>query len=1030
MLPTFTYDKLASSYLRRGRALAIDYEKIAVSNGKIVLRKNVNDEIESGSRAFQNNMTLNTATIRSHDPFFDKTFLNCEKLNEAYIDNDNLLDISNAFRNTKLTRCFFVPSIRNISFAYCNTDIETANFQAPNLLEMRGAFQDCKKLKNVSITSLNKLKSANFAFANCEELTNINIDMPNATEIIGLFSSCLKLKDVYLRSKASRAVSLFQGCIELTNVRLTFTGKVVSTAGLFLDSGLENYKVNFNTENVVIMISMFENCKYLKTIDLSNISTKKVYTMQKMFKDCSSLTDLDLTSFDFSSIPNEEGLYQFLENTNLETLRIKKEWFSYTYYNALNYIGTIANVYQIPFYITDIDEEENNYILTLSKSPKVKEENILVRGMKIYRSLEHYKTLEEAMETTIVQDNTITFTENITGDITNLNYSTIKFKDCSLMNVYFKDLPCRTIEFDNASIEMNNVQNPAFQNLQNLETLKGFNLRVIYRNANEYIDDDKRSEYLVFENCENIKTFEGPTSISTQFIEFPDQYMIIELPNLESIDVLNINTAKSNVLKTGEYFEIDTPRLKFINETNIHILGSNLKPMFKHIERINKLKISGNCEELFYNVRSLKSLGEVFISTENGVRADCTNMFAYCKGLETIESLIVFGDTRYMFRSCTSLSTIDYINLRFVHSKLQIDEWYLDYMFYGCENLAISSDNFDVDDTSAPVMLIHANYMFNSCPIDAAKIISKLFSEISNAKRPYLYINNACQGTTISDLSDFTLNKPTKVFANYLFSRCDDLEDVNLTLTNAASIEGLFANCENLKTVTYLNIRNDLYESINALFKGCESLETINNVMFNKDNIFKAAYLFYGCRELVDYGTMDMSQCPNLKDVTAMYQNNIHLKTYIPLPENVLHSAYTFFNTSIEVLGDVYFPSTDNVSYMFSKCKQLKSVKRLSANNAKVEGLFEKCDKLEKVGLLDVRTSINDGASDDMFNQCPSLQYVGLSEHLHLTIIDGTKMLYHEWANNKGANCKVFNQSNDNMNVFKELEMGNYSLMG
>lgn len=1022
MQPTFIYDKIASGYHERERNLAIDYEKIAVSNGKIVLKKNINEEIEDGTRHYQNNMTLNKATITSKARFFDKTFLNCENLERASIYDENLIDISNAFRNTKITRCFFYSNLRNISFAYCNTNITEANFSAPYLIEMKGAFQDCRNLEEVNITNLVRLRSANYAFCDCGKLTSIHLEMPEATEIISMFSGCVSLKDVYLQSKGTRCFNLFQGCQELTNVHLEFINPVISLAMMFKDSGIESYKIDFDTSKTVYFTSMFENCKYLTSVDLSEVSTESANNYYRMFYDCSSLTNLDLTTFDFGHVDPVLGLTQFLDGTKLRKLKIKSKWFSYTYYDAKNYIGKIANLYQIPFYITEIDEEEDNLILTLSEKPTGNENTTQIRGIKTYGRLPIQRTLEEAIQNASIHGNTITISEDLSGDITDLDFEIIKFSNCKLLNVNFHDLPCQRIEFDNAKIELVSFQKPLFKDMENLEVIKGLTVSIIYLNDNEYVESYDREEYSMFENCENIIALEGITSITPQYIDFPNQYLFIELDKLERIETFRLNKDRNEKLPYGEYCYIVTPSVRFIDTFEAEIRGADIREMFNSIERINTLKVSGDCERLFYNIRSLKTIGDVFISTENRLRANCTQMFARCSKLESINSLVVMGDSRYMFYRCSSLKTINSIKLQFIHSKQQIDEWYLDNMFDGCEALEISEQNFEVDERLVPIMLIYANYMFRDCPINAVKILTKLFCDISDAKRPFLYINYACRNTAVENVSDLVLKKPTKVYANYLFSDCKGIKDVHLTLSNAASINGLFYGCENLETVTYLNIKNDYFDSLNSMFRGCENLRTINKVLFNKENIFDAGYLFYGCKSLVDYGYLDMAKCINLKEVTGIFAHNIHLKTYIHLPEMVLHTSYAYFDTSIETLDDINLPVTDSISYMFAECKNLTKVRRLSVKNAEVEGVFNDCENLERVGILDIQTSLNNEKSNDMFRNCPKLNFVGLSRRLHLTTLEGQKTLYHEWANSKAANCKVFIQSTDNLDVFEEVE--------
>lgn len=61
---------------------------------------------------------------------------------------------------------------------------------------------------------------------------------------------------------------------------------------------------NFNTANVKNMQNMFCDCRSLIFLDVSNFNTAKVTSMSFMFNDCSSLTTLDLNSFDTKNVTN------------------------------------------------------------------------------------------------------------------------------------------------------------------------------------------------------------------------------------------------------------------------------------------------------------------------------------------------------------------------------------------------------------------------------------------------------------------------------------------------------------------------------------------------------------------------------------------------------------------------------------------------------------------------------------------------------------------------------------------------------
>ena len=60
-----------------------------------------------------------------------------------------------------------------------------------------------------------------------------------------------------------------------------------------------------DTSECVSIAWMFNRCRKLKNIDLSNFNTSKVSSMNGMFVCCKSLTTLDLSSFDTSNVVYE-----------------------------------------------------------------------------------------------------------------------------------------------------------------------------------------------------------------------------------------------------------------------------------------------------------------------------------------------------------------------------------------------------------------------------------------------------------------------------------------------------------------------------------------------------------------------------------------------------------------------------------------------------------------------------------------------------------------------------------------------------
>ena len=61
---------------------------------------------------------------------------------------------------------------------------------------------------------------------------------------------------------------------------------------------------NFDTSQVTNMASTFVDCASLTSLDLSNFNTPKVTNMNFMFKNCTVLESLDIRNFSSASLKN------------------------------------------------------------------------------------------------------------------------------------------------------------------------------------------------------------------------------------------------------------------------------------------------------------------------------------------------------------------------------------------------------------------------------------------------------------------------------------------------------------------------------------------------------------------------------------------------------------------------------------------------------------------------------------------------------------------------------------------------------
>ena len=106
---------------------------------------------------------------------------------------------------------------------------------------------------------------------------------------------------------------MFQSCRGLTSLDVSNfdTSNVTNMRSMFYGcSELTSLNLsNFNTSNVTAMYGMFQSCSGLTSLNLSNFNTSKVTDMGCMFDRCSRLTSLNLSNFNTAKVTNMDEMF-------------------------------------------------------------------------------------------------------------------------------------------------------------------------------------------------------------------------------------------------------------------------------------------------------------------------------------------------------------------------------------------------------------------------------------------------------------------------------------------------------------------------------------------------------------------------------------------------------------------------------------------------------------------------------------------------------------------------------------------------
>ena len=82
--------------------------------------------------------------------------------------------------------------------------------------------------------------------------------------------------------------------------------------GMFAESKFRHIKF-VNCKTTTNISKLFSGCKYLQSLDLSDLDTSNVTDMSYMFDGCSSLQTLNLSNFNTSNVTNMCGMFAFTE---------------------------------------------------------------------------------------------------------------------------------------------------------------------------------------------------------------------------------------------------------------------------------------------------------------------------------------------------------------------------------------------------------------------------------------------------------------------------------------------------------------------------------------------------------------------------------------------------------------------------------------------------------------------------------------------------------------------------------------------
>lgn len=143
-------------------------------------------------------------------------------------------------------------------------------------------------------------------------ITNIGSD--NFYNTANIFYGC-NYSEIYIMNRPNQecsAKSLFNG-MESTKLKVVFKHPecIVNMYGMFNNcKNLIDLDIsNLNTSNVTDMGWMFGDCRKLRKLDLKNFDTRRVESIGWMFKGCESLASLNISSFNTEKVRSMSKIF-------------------------------------------------------------------------------------------------------------------------------------------------------------------------------------------------------------------------------------------------------------------------------------------------------------------------------------------------------------------------------------------------------------------------------------------------------------------------------------------------------------------------------------------------------------------------------------------------------------------------------------------------------------------------------------------------------------------------------------------------
>ena len=654
---------------------------------------------------------------------------------------------------------------------------------------------------------------------------------------------------------------------------------------------------NLNTENVVNMRSMFEECSSLTSLDLSNFNTAKVTDFGNMFAGCSNLATIYVGEGWSTEAVTEESTYMFASCTSLvggagTTYDENHTDIEYAHIDDTSNLGylTDANLREPYAVLTDNDDN----VTTDDGTVKGKTLTFYYDTKKGSRGgmsigpfgTEEYREWNDdcAYITTVVFDASF-------ANCTTMTSTAWWFKNCKNLTTITGISNLKTDNVTDMIHMFSGCSSLTSLDLSGFNTSKVTNMGYMFNGCFSLTSLDvsgfKTDRVTImsdmFYDCSGLASLDVSGFNTENVTNMYD--MFYDCSGLTSLDVSGFKT--DNVTYMGGMFtrcsSLASLDVSGFNTDNVTDMGF----MFSGCSSLTSLDVSGfntenvtGMESMFFDCSSLTSLDVSGFNTEKVTEMD--GMFYRCSSLTSLDvsgfNTSNVTDMGWMFYGCSSLTSLDLssFNISKVEYDADNDCYGIEYMFSGCsalttiyvgegwnvENLTMSTNVFKdctalVGGQGTKYDAEHTDYTYahiDGGPLNPGYLTEKKYAYASlnedNTVLTFYYDGHKMDrgGMSVGPFSEYSekgwydqKGTITKVVFDDSFAQYTELTSTFTWFdlcSNLATVEGL----SNLNTENVLNMR--------SMFEACSSLTSLDLSNFNTAKVKDFGLMFAGCTNL------------------------------------------------------------------------------------------------------------------------------------------------------------------------------------